>query len=114
MVKLTKIYTKTGDDGTTGLGTGGRVRKDDARVEGDAPGGAAGGDAAGGGAGGNESRDGAVSQPAERPAVCALAGGQREWRGGCAVGAGGEPEGWGLTDSWRSATFTMEFGQEFE
>src|SRR5438046_9488625 len=33
MVKLTKIYTKVGDDGTTGLGTGGRVRKDDARVE---------------------------------------------------------------------------------
>lgn len=33
MVKLTKIYTKTGDDGTTGLGTGARVRKDDLRVE---------------------------------------------------------------------------------
>lgn len=33
MVKLTKIYTKTGDDGTTGLGTGARIRKDDARVE---------------------------------------------------------------------------------
>jgi cob(I)alamin adenosyltransferase len=33
MVKLTKIYTKTGDDGTTGLGSGGRVRKDDPRVE---------------------------------------------------------------------------------
>ncbi len=33
MVKLTKIYTKTGDDGSTGLGTGGRVSKDDRRVE---------------------------------------------------------------------------------
>ncbi|MBI1191314.1 MAG: cob(I)yrinic acid a,c-diamide adenosyltransferase [Tepidisphaera sp.] len=33
MVKLTKIYTKTGDDGTTGLVGGQRVRKDDLRVE---------------------------------------------------------------------------------
>lgn len=33
MVKLTKIYTRTGDDGTTGLGTGERVSKGDLRVE---------------------------------------------------------------------------------
>lgn len=33
MVKLNRIYTKTGDDGTTGLATGARVRKDDLRVE---------------------------------------------------------------------------------
>jgi cob(I)alamin adenosyltransferase len=33
MVKLNKIYTRTGDDGSTGLGTGQRVRKDSVRVE---------------------------------------------------------------------------------
>lgn len=33
MVKLTKIYTRSGDDGTTGLGTGKRVAKTDPRVE---------------------------------------------------------------------------------
>eukprot|EP01031_Cornospumella_fuschlensis_P019104 gene19104-23402_t len=33
MVKLNKIYTRTGDDGTTGLGTGERVPKHDLRVE---------------------------------------------------------------------------------
>jgi cob(I)alamin adenosyltransferase len=33
MVKLNKIYTKTGDDGTTGLGNGARVWKFDIRVE---------------------------------------------------------------------------------
>src|SRR6266566_2619930 len=31
--RLTKIYTRTGDDGSTGLGDGARVRKDSARVE---------------------------------------------------------------------------------
>ena len=31
--RLTRIYTKTGDDGTTGLGDGTRVGKDDLRVE---------------------------------------------------------------------------------
>lgn len=33
MVKLNRIYTKTGDTGTTGLGDGKRVSKTDARVE---------------------------------------------------------------------------------
>ena len=33
MVRLNRIYTRTGDDGTTGLGDGRRVRKDDLRVE---------------------------------------------------------------------------------
>ncbi len=31
--RLSRIYTRTGDDGSTGLGDGVRVRKDDARVE---------------------------------------------------------------------------------
>ena len=31
--RLSRIYTRTGDDGTTGLGDGTRVRKDNARVE---------------------------------------------------------------------------------
>jgi len=33
MVKLNRIYTKTGDNGTTGLGDGARVDKDALRVE---------------------------------------------------------------------------------
>lgn len=31
--RLTRIYTRTGDDGTTGLGDGARVAKNDARIE---------------------------------------------------------------------------------
>jgi len=31
--RLSRIYTRTGDDGTTGLGDGTRVGKDDPRVE---------------------------------------------------------------------------------
>ena len=31
--RVTKVYTRTGDDGTTGLGDGKRVPKDSARVE---------------------------------------------------------------------------------
>lgn len=31
--RLSRIYTRTGDDGTTGLGDGSRVAKDDPRVE---------------------------------------------------------------------------------
>jgi cob(I)alamin adenosyltransferase len=33
MVKLNKIYTRKGDDGTTGLGSGGRRRKSDLRID---------------------------------------------------------------------------------
>ncbi len=33
MVRLNRIYTRTGDDGTTGLGNGKRVAKHDLRVE---------------------------------------------------------------------------------
>jgi len=33
MVRLTRIYTKTGDDGTTGLSDGSRVSKSDSRIE---------------------------------------------------------------------------------
>ncbi|HNI38245.1 MAG TPA: ATP:cob(I)alamin adenosyltransferase, partial [Pseudomonadales bacterium] len=31
--RLSKIYTRTGDDGTTGLGDGKRTRKDSPRME---------------------------------------------------------------------------------
>ncbi|MCA1778778.1 MAG: cob(I)yrinic acid a,c-diamide adenosyltransferase, partial [Xanthomonadaceae bacterium] len=31
--RLSKIYTRTGDDGTTGLGDGSRIQKDSLRVE---------------------------------------------------------------------------------
>ena len=31
--RLTKLYTKTGDDGTTGLGDGSRTSKDSLRIE---------------------------------------------------------------------------------
>lgn len=33
MPRLTRIYTRTGDDGSTGLGTGERVSKDSPRIE---------------------------------------------------------------------------------
>jgi cob(I)alamin adenosyltransferase len=33
MPRITRVYTRTGDDGTTSLGAGGRVEKDSPRVE---------------------------------------------------------------------------------
>ncbi|HEX7878387.1 MAG TPA: cob(I)yrinic acid a,c-diamide adenosyltransferase [Candidatus Eisenbacteria bacterium] len=33
MPRITRVYTRSGDDGTTGLGTGGRVPKDHLRIE---------------------------------------------------------------------------------
>jgi len=33
MPRITKVYTRTGDDGSTGLGSGRRVRKDALRIE---------------------------------------------------------------------------------
>ena len=33
MPRITRVYTRTGDDGTTSLGAGGRVAKDSARIE---------------------------------------------------------------------------------
>ena len=37
MPRITKVYTRTGDDGTTSLGAGQRVPKDSLRVEAYAP-----------------------------------------------------------------------------
>jgi cob(I)alamin adenosyltransferase len=33
MPRITKVYTRTGDDGTTALGSGGRIGKDSPRIE---------------------------------------------------------------------------------
>src|SRR6266536_5753139 len=33
MPRITRVYTRTGDDGTTGLGSGGRIGKDSPRIE---------------------------------------------------------------------------------
>ena len=33
MIRIDTVVTRTGDDGSTGLGDGSRVRKDDARIE---------------------------------------------------------------------------------
>jgi cob(I)alamin adenosyltransferase len=33
MPRITRVYTKTGDDGTTGLGSGARIAKDSPRIE---------------------------------------------------------------------------------
>ena len=33
MPRITRVYTRTGDDGSTGLGSGGRVSKSDPRME---------------------------------------------------------------------------------
>jgi len=33
MPRITRVYTKTGDDGTTGLGSGQRIAKDSPRIE---------------------------------------------------------------------------------
>ena len=55
--RLTKIYTRTGDDRSTSLAANARLQKDDARVEATTA--------------RRNARGDALSQPLVRPAVCA-------------------------------------------